>query len=247
MLPFFILLMPLISSVVATPPACFLSCVAESARTCTEGLSDVTCLCAAQSALIGCLVDICPYGTFESARDHFLGTCLEHEKPTYGMYPPGYNPDKISHSKISTSTKAPSSTATPSSPSATSTSTLTSQPMEPTSVPQPLPDPSDDGTCDKDITYDPECDEKPLNIGNYDECIWEEERFTDENGYIIIIRKPVQVPDKYKIPNSPLKRKKITILKPKEQVPPPKDKSVKWDPEFEANYKKGSRYLRLNY
>lgn len=32
--------------------------------------------------LVGCLVDICPYGNFESARDHFFGTCLEHSKAT---------------------------------------------------------------------------------------------------------------------------------------------------------------------
>ena len=32
--------------------------------------------------LVSCLVDICPYGNFESARDHFLGTCLEHSKAT---------------------------------------------------------------------------------------------------------------------------------------------------------------------
>lgn len=67
--------------VAATPPACFLSCVNEGAARCPRKHPDIQCFCKDQAALIGCLVDICPYGNFESARDHFLGTCLEHRPP----------------------------------------------------------------------------------------------------------------------------------------------------------------------
>ncbi|SGZ47202.1 CIC11C00000001789 [Sungouiella intermedia] len=68
-------------SVAATPPACFLSCINEAARNCPRKHSDLRCLCRSQDILIGCFVDICPYGNFESARDHFLGTCMEHQVP----------------------------------------------------------------------------------------------------------------------------------------------------------------------
>lgn len=64
--------------VAATPPACFLSCINELARSCPENQVDIQCLCSVKDSLLGCLVDICPYGNFESARDHYLGTCLEH-------------------------------------------------------------------------------------------------------------------------------------------------------------------------
>ncbi|KAG7663564.1 uncharacterized protein J8A68_002950 [[Candida] subhashii] len=78
----FILLFTLLYSVNATPPSCFLSCVGEVTRDCHSKLTDVTCACISEDKLIGCLVDICPYGTFLSARDHFMGTCLEHGRPT---------------------------------------------------------------------------------------------------------------------------------------------------------------------
>ncbi|KAH3686336.1 hypothetical protein WICPIJ_002698 [Wickerhamomyces pijperi] len=61
----------------ATPPACFLSCVQVIARWCDEGHADFRCICDNSPSLVGCLVDICPYGNFFSARDHFWGTCLE--------------------------------------------------------------------------------------------------------------------------------------------------------------------------
>lgn len=79
---YFILFPWLASFVLATPPACFLSCIAESAKECPSGLQSISCLCSKSDVLVSCLVDICPYGNFESARDHFLGTCLEHSKAT---------------------------------------------------------------------------------------------------------------------------------------------------------------------
>lgn len=79
---YFILFSFLASFVHATPPACFLSCIAETAKECPSGLQSISCLCSKSDVLVSCLVDICPYGNFESARDHFLGTCLEHSKAT---------------------------------------------------------------------------------------------------------------------------------------------------------------------
>lgn len=67
--------------VAATPPACFLSCTNEVAKSCPNGHADIRCLCTFHASVLGCLVDICPYGNFESARDHFEGTCLEHSAP----------------------------------------------------------------------------------------------------------------------------------------------------------------------
>lgn len=74
-----ILILALTGFVTATPPACFLSCINEVAHTCPLKHADYECLSNHRDSVIGCLVDICPYGKFESARDHFLGTCLEHQ------------------------------------------------------------------------------------------------------------------------------------------------------------------------
>lgn len=64
--------------VLATPPACFLSCINELAHYCPNGHTDLLCLCQLKDSLVGCLVDICPLGNLDSGRDHFVGTCLEH-------------------------------------------------------------------------------------------------------------------------------------------------------------------------
>lgn len=69
-------------TVISTPPACFISCTSEIGRKCPGGLTDLTCLCSKEDDIVACLVDICPFGTFLSARDHYIGTCLEHGKPT---------------------------------------------------------------------------------------------------------------------------------------------------------------------
>ncbi|KAI5961697.1 hypothetical protein KGF57_001631 [Candida theae] len=83
------LILVLIQNVCSIPPACFLSCAAEVSRTCERGLSQMTCVCLKEDQIVGCLIDICPFGNFNSARDHFLGTCLEHGKPTVtNPYPP---------------------------------------------------------------------------------------------------------------------------------------------------------------
>ncbi|CAI5759760.1 unnamed protein product [Candida verbasci] len=102
---FFILLV-FISLVISTPPACFLSCMSEIAISKCSSLSNLTCCCINEDSIIGCLIDICPYGVFLSARDHYLGTCLEHGKPTITnpeppepIYPKN-KPNNISTTKI---------------------------------------------------------------------------------------------------------------------------------------------------
>lgn len=82
-------LLILIQCANSLPPACFLSCIAEVSRNCGRGLSQLSCVCIKEDEIVGCLIDICPFGNFNSARDHFLGTCLEHGKPTLtNLYPP---------------------------------------------------------------------------------------------------------------------------------------------------------------
>ncbi|KAI5970280.1 hypothetical protein CANMA_000632 [Candida margitis] len=75
--------------VISTPPACLLSCISEVSSKCERGWSSLSCVCNKEDQIVGCLIDICPFGNFNSARDHFLGTCLEHGKPTItNPYPP---------------------------------------------------------------------------------------------------------------------------------------------------------------
>lgn len=69
------------TTILATPPACFLSCINEVAHYCPGSHHDLLCLCQLKESLVGCLVDICPVGNFEASRDHFIGTCLEHGRP----------------------------------------------------------------------------------------------------------------------------------------------------------------------
>lgn len=82
LLPTTILLWIVVTLVEATPPACFLSCTNEIAALCDSHHMGFRCICAYETKLVACLVDICPYGNFESARDHYLGTCMEHGMPT---------------------------------------------------------------------------------------------------------------------------------------------------------------------
>lgn len=82
LLPTTILLWILVTLVEATPPACFLSCTNEIAALCDSHHMGFRCICANETKLVACLVDICPYGNFESARDHYLGTCMEHGMAT---------------------------------------------------------------------------------------------------------------------------------------------------------------------
>lgn len=73
----FVIFVSLIGKSLATPPACFLACTQVIARWCEHNHRDFKCICDNSPSLVGCLVDICPYGSFFSARDHFWGTCLE--------------------------------------------------------------------------------------------------------------------------------------------------------------------------
>lgn len=86
---YIVIIIILFSTVLSIPPACFISCTSEIARTCANGLTDLTCLCNKEDEIVTCLVDICPFGVFVSARDHYIGTCLEHGRPTVtNPFPP---------------------------------------------------------------------------------------------------------------------------------------------------------------
>lgn len=168
--------------VLATPPACFLSCINEVAKECEKSLVDLTCLCVKQDQVLGCLVDICPYGTFESSRDHYFGTCLEHGRSTNGNYPPGYKPPEILSSALSSFTMSLSTTS----------KTESTQ----TSI----------------------AESKTSSVGiEYDDCEWEEEETVDENGWVKIIRKPINVPPKYL--SSPGRSKRTVIIKHTKPIP----------------------------
>lgn len=180
-----------ISLVVATPPACFLSCINEVAKSCEFNHRDLTCLCQKKDEIFGCLVDICPYGNFESARDHYLGTCLEHNRP---------------HSPYEGKESTSSETMTEDCDESTKTSTII--------VPRPTPSTPLPEDCDKNHDHF-DCDE---NDDEYDSCEWEEEEHTDKDGYVIIIRKPINVPQKYlKPPYTAPKRRKVIIKHPKSE------------------------------
>lgn len=104
----------------ATPPACFLSCISEVARQCPGEHSDIRCICNKRDSVIGCLVDICPYGTFESSRDHFLGTCLEHQRDHYNpphLPPLVMHPATKSSAAVTTASPSPELTTVPESSS----------------------------------------------------------------------------------------------------------------------------------
>lgn len=179
-----------ISFTLATPPACFLSCINELSRDC-GGHSNMTCLCNIQDEVTGCLVDICPYGSFESARDHYYGTCLEHKKPTFGRYPP-YYPIPVS----STSSLSP----------------------KPTSIPDKHDKHDQHDQHDKPEDKDCDSESSDESDSEYDICKWEEEETIDKNGNIIITRRPLEVPQKYlDSPHAPKKRILI-VKKPKDKL-----------------------------
>ncbi|EGV65158.1 hypothetical protein CANTEDRAFT_113633 [Yamadazyma tenuis ATCC 10573] len=182
----------MMTGVLATPPACFLSCINEMAQFCVGGHTDIKCLCGDQDSILGCLVDICPYGTFEAARDHYFGTCLEHGQPTNGRYPPGYLPPHNTTKPIKTKTwtiTRPSST-------------------EPGSPANTIPSDSSDTASGSDT----DCDDEDWG---YEKTVWEEEESVDSQGRTVIIRKPVSVPEKYlQPPYTDPKRRKLIILVP---------------------------------
>ncbi|CAH6723831.1 hypothetical protein CLIB1444_21S00364 [[Candida] jaroonii] len=194
----------LVTLAIATPPACFLSCINEVAKSCEYNHRDLTCLCQKKDEIFGCLVDICPYGNFESARDHYLGTCLEHHHP--------HTPQESTTSTVGSATEDCDE------PTKTSTIVV----PRPTISTIPSPNPED---CDKDHDHF-DCDEK--DDGEYDSCEWEEEEHTDKDGYVIIIRKPINVPQKYLSPpyTNP-KRRKVIIKHPKSDKTTVKSASFK--------------------
>lgn len=201
--------------VIATPPACFLSCINEVAKESRKLLTDLTSLCAKQEQVLGCLVDICPYGTFESSRDHYFGTCLEHGKPTNGNYPPGYIPGLESQ-------------------------LIPFSPVNPTTFQTTILKP-ESTTVSLQTSSIPLVESEPL-IPEYEDCEWEEEETVDENGWITIVKKPINVPAEY-LSRAGTSKKKVIIKHPKLQTSlistSPSD--VEQNDEIDSN-----TYSRLN-
>lgn len=168
----------MVGLVLATPPACFLSCINEVSKSCEFGHVDLRCLCGRKDEILGCLVDICPYGTFESSRDHYLGTCLEHNLPAHQAPPP--------ETEISTETDCDT---------VTKTQHLTDTDCDPATKTETASEPTET-----------DCNEEDWEVSK-----WEEEEYTDANGMVIAIRKPLNVPAKYLQPTEPKKR--ILIIK----------------------------------
>ncbi|KAG2732038.1 hypothetical protein G9P44_004455 [Scheffersomyces stipitis] len=258
-----------IAYVNATPPACFLSCIAEVAKTCPLQKMDITCLCAKEDSVLGCMVDICPYGTFFSGRDHFIGTCMEHGRPSISnphppdpIYPPKLSssistkPTPISSfsstitdgsltsensltsvslskparsSIVSSSTTVSLSTGT-TSPYWTSwttstisslptsrktsiiTSTISSIKYKPsmtwtTSTQQQIETGKPESDCDSDTESEDE-------YNSDEDCEWEETQSVDADGNVIFIRRPINVPQKYRNPKNNGKTRKVIIKKP---------------------------------
>ncbi|GME86025.1 unnamed protein product [Ambrosiozyma monospora] len=65
-------------SPVSTAPWCSLDCAVSIAKTCPDQLTDLSCLCEKKTEFLDCLTDVCPDDNYYAARDHYLGTCLEH-------------------------------------------------------------------------------------------------------------------------------------------------------------------------
>ncbi|CCE72945.1 Piso0_000552 [Millerozyma farinosa CBS 7064] len=178
--------------VAATPPACFLSCVSEVSRTCPHKLDDIPCVCAKKNVLIGCLVDICPYGVFDAARDHFLGTCLEHSKPA--------------STEPSTPALGPMYTAKPLQKDGgrggqdvdkNRQPHIDQQHRDAHNIPNEAgeKEPESSDRTDKDSGYP--YDKIEAKDGNR----WEEERSEDENGIVYIIRRLKNAPTQHKQPS----------------------------------------------
>lgn len=222
----------------ATPPACFLSCLSEASRKCPRNHADIACICDQKDLIIGCLVDICPYGTFESSRDHFLGTCLEHNKDVPAP-PPYTSPDFDHPHSTSTSTASPTAVPTPEYPTPEYPAPEYPVPAPtPTPTPEPTLEPKypDDSDCedDKDHEAETDCDsdkddyEEETDCGSDEDepqddnqeeedvdCEWEEEETVDKHGNVLIIRKPIKVPEKHrKKPSSDPIRRKVIIRRP---------------------------------
>lgn len=242
----------LFSTVISTPPACFISCTSEIGRTCPRGLIDLTCLCSKEDDIVACLVDICPFGTFLSARDHYIGTCLEHGKPTitnpippHAIWPPSrdsesgkQHPDESipdeqpgqeeqQPSQSSSSVSAPGSTQDEQPPPPqqqtqdTTLRTHTTKTVNRARNTATLP-------ANGIVTNHPGLNNtnNELNEGLehsdseddfYDPnsvCEWEETDALDANGEFIIIRRPINVPKRYRNPANVGNTRRVIIKRP---------------------------------
>ncbi|EGW32091.1 uncharacterized protein SPAPADRAFT_61171 [Spathaspora passalidarum NRRL Y-27907] len=202
-----ILLIGLIQYACTTPPACFLSCISEVTRSlCDYGLPDLTCACKNENSLTGCLVDICPYGTFLSARDHFIGTCLEHGRPSItNPFPPpsiwpANNAQEVFREVNEEYDDITQGISQNPPPTSSSMSSQINQPHKSSARVQSTPhypppkylshsDVVDDNNDDSD--YDPNA---------YFQ--WEDTDSLDEYGNFIIIRRPVNVPKQFRDPRN---------------------------------------------
>lgn len=192
-----------LKSIFATPPACFLSCINEIAHDCPEDAANLTCICINEDLIIGCLVDICPFGTFISARDHYIGTCLEHGRPsiTNPIPPPAIWPPEPKVSSISDTTMKTKYTS-----SAMQVTQTVEFPARVTITPLPS----------EVINPEPEIvDESEDEFYNPNEpCEWEETDELDENGAFIVIRRPVNVPKRYRDPTNVGNVRRVIITRP---------------------------------
>lgn len=190
-----------LKSILATPPACFLSCINEIAHDCPEDAVNLTCICINEDLIIGCLVDICPFGTFISARDHYIGTCLEHGRPsiTNPVPPPAIWPPEPKVSSISNTTMRTEFTS-----SIMQVTQTVEFPARVTITPIP-----------SDIPKPEIVDESEDEFYNPNEpCEWEETDSLDENGAFIVIRRPVNVPKRYRDPSNVGNIRRVIITRP---------------------------------
>ncbi|KAI3403320.2 hypothetical protein KGF56_003908 [Candida oxycetoniae] len=206
MIELLLVVLTLLSISSSTPPACFLSCVAEVTRKCPSNLKDISSVCKNEDALVGCLVDICPFGTFQSARDHFIGTCLEHGKPSVtNPYPPpaiwpppGYEENMPSINKPRPYPYSKKKQETP---------------------PVKLIDPHQGkgggggggGGGKKGSINDGYNPNRP--------CEWEEMDSLDKNGNFIIIRRPINVPPEFRNPANVGNTRRVFIQNPVNYLP----------------------------
>ncbi|EMG46345.1 hypothetical protein G210_3406 [Candida maltosa Xu316] len=208
MFPIFIIV--LLELVIATPPACFLTCTYEIAQNCPNSFNDLTCICINEDSIIGCLVDICPFGAFLSARDHYIGTCLEHGRPTItnpfpppAIWPPDDQPDESQFENDN-----------PQQQQGTTLRTSIVTPTPTVELPArfritPIPENDrvhDEGEESEDELYNPNA-----------VCEWEERDALDENGEFIVIRRPINVPKKYRNPANVGHTRRVLIKRPTNQ------------------------------
>lgn len=257
---YIVIIIILFSTVLSIPPACFISCTSEIARTCANGLTDLTCLCNKEDEIVTCLVDICPFGVFVSARDHYIGTCLEHGRPTVtnpfppdAIWPPYQDQEPEEQPQVPEVVEQPGEQESVEQPQEI-------EPVEPPPSPPQEPAPFEQPQQQKqDTTFRTQFTKTPnlathtlalptkskvpshsknsnhpasddYNNGpnkNFDSdgsdddlydpnsvCEWEETDALDENGDFIIIRRPINVPKKYRNPSNVGNTRRVFIKRP---------------------------------